>query len=509
MPGSAFASSDNDTGNAPPPTLDGKAIGACSAAAQPNSKDIDDAEIAARLQKPDSRIEEKDWSGQDLSGRNFSGKALVNVKLKGAILRDADFTDAIICESDLTNADLTGAHLVRAVVASSTEINGANLSNVSARGVNFADASGTIKIDGADLRDASTLCDELPQCLGSRVEFSSLAGADLRGASIGNLCCALPGLDTAKLDGVITYFNETTDGVTETDLAQMATGVGNAGHITFMPAYGQSGARAEFTGPELRQLVELLGQMHRSSAHPSFDCTRADSDVEKAVCADPRLAALDKALSWLWERVAHTPQQMAEQKKWLAGRATCPSASALADDELVPGSFGSPTDPKGCIGYAYATRIRALGPKSSRADVGSGAYTTDPPIELPRGASADLARKFLMARGYRQDEIDVENLGSRGGKLSGFGLWANGHECGFEATESEMKRTGSRFQAFDTPTDRNENYSVAFVVTPQVVIRAGGAKQFQCGARGGWSDVYYRQPDDLLASAKALGGVQK
>ena len=57
----------------------------------------------------------------------------------------------------------------------------------------------------------------MPQYLGNRVEFSSLAGADLRGASIGNLCCALPGLETAKLDGVTTYLYVTPDGMTETE----------------------------------------------------------------------------------------------------------------------------------------------------------------------------------------------------------------------------------------------------------------------------------------------------
>jgi hypothetical protein len=109
-----------------------------------------------------------------------------------------------------------------------------------------------------------------------------------------------------------------------------------------------------------------------------------------------------------------------------------------------------------------------------------------------------------MARGYRQDEIVVENLGKVTGKVSGSGLWGNGHECGFEASEAETKQMGSRFQIFDDATNRDEKYSVSFVITPKVIIRAGGYAGFQCGARGGWSDVYYRQPDDLIAGAKAL-----
>jgi uncharacterized protein YjbI with pentapeptide repeats len=367
----------NEAVAAPASSPDRKAIDACVAAARLDDNGTDLAEMAARLRNPDNRIDGEDWSGQDLSGRNFVGKALVNVKLKGAILHGAVLTDAVICESDLSNADLTGAHLDRVIIADGTQLDGANFSKVSARDANIANAFGAIRVDGADLRGASTLCDELPQCVAGGIQFSSVAGADLRGASLRSLCC-LSNLGAAKLDGV-TYRNPWLGG-TDTDLAQLAAGLGNAGRITFLPAYGYSATRTEFTGQELRQIAALLPGMQTASARPSFDCTRAGTSVEKAVCRDAKLAALDSAMSWLWDRVEHTSVQQAAQKKWLASRADCtPADQALPEDSFYPGSFMSPADPKGCIGRAYAERIKQLGSSASQIVVGNGTYTTDPP----------------------------------------------------------------------------------------------------------------------------------
>jgi uncharacterized protein YjbI with pentapeptide repeats len=492
------------TGTAQPPT-ERNARYACLSVLEPKDLNDDLSGAEAQLRNPDNRIEGLDWSGQDLSGKNFSGKVLIHVKLKGAKLRGADLTDAIICGSNLNDVDLTGAHLDRALIGGDTEMKNANLANVSGRALKIANTlAWGIRIDGADLRDARLICDlsDEPRCYGTGIEFASMVGADLRGATIDDLSISPPSLAAARLDHVTTHLV----GTGGLDLGKLADGVGDSGTITFIPWHGQSGVQTDFTGNELRQLAGILRHMEPASAHPSFDCARAKTGVENAICADPKLAALDSALNWLWQRVEHTPEQLAAQKKWAAARATCRPNNDVSP--LSSESFSASSDPKGCIGIAYAERIRQLAPKSSSAVVGSGTYTTDSPLELPKGQHSALARKFLMARGYRQDEIAVENLGNGTGKVSGFGLWANGHECGLVASERQTQRTGSRFRINDDPADPEEKYSVSFAITPQVVIWAGGSRQFQCGARGGWSDVYFRQPDDLISSTKKLSGTQ-
>lgn len=468
------------------------ALGACVAITRPDDPGVDRSSLDPRLRDPGNRIEGADLSGQDFTGKDFRGKVLVDVKLKGAKLRGADFTEAIICHSDLTDTDLSGVRLDRAFIGGGTEMRNANLTNASARGLRIADAPASIRIDGADLRGARLMCDDdFVRCIGSGVEIVSMFRADLRGAVVAHLCCTPAGLRDARLDGVTTHLN----GFRDMDFETLAAGVGESGHITLMPNYGFSGRRTKFSGRELRQLAGAFGKMRSASIRPSFDCARAASAVEKAICADPQLAALDRALNWLWQRVEHSPEENAAQKAWLGTRADCPPPG-----EAARRSFASSADPEGCIGLAYAQRIKQLAPKSSRVAIGSGTYTTDEPLELPRGNHSALAEKFLIARGFRVDEITVKDLGAGAGKITGEGLWANGHMCGFEAPEPETKRVGSLFRITDDPkSPSNDNYSISFIITPQVAIMAGGNMQFQCGARGMWSAVYFRQPDNLVS----------
>lgn len=81
---------------------------------------------------------------------------------------------------------------------------------------------------------------------------------------------------------------------------------------------------------------------------PSFDCATAQSGAEKAVCASPDLAALDRVLATLYGRVsaAASPPAMlaAEQRGWIKGR----------DDCWKEGDLDA------CVARAYVERISAL-----------------------------------------------------------------------------------------------------------------------------------------------------
>jgi uncharacterized protein YecT (DUF1311 family) len=62
---------------------------------------------------------------------------------------------------------------------------------------------------------------------------------------------------------------------------------------------------------------------------PAFDCTRAQGTVEKAVCADPGLAARDRALADAYRAAAAratgtlAATLRAEQRGWVKGRNDC------------------------------------------------------------------------------------------------------------------------------------------------------------------------------------------
>ena len=164
------------------------------------------AAINAQLSKPENHIDGQDWSGQDLTGKNLTGKVLTHLTLKGTKLRNADLSGAIVCGSDLSGADLGGARLDNALVAGGSKLDGANLTKASARGLMIADASyENLRIDGADLRDAKLVCesDEV-RCISQEGDFASMAGADLRGATVAHLWRAVPGLAEARLAGLST-----------------------------------------------------------------------------------------------------------------------------------------------------------------------------------------------------------------------------------------------------------------------------------------------------------------
>lgn len=87
-----------------------------------------------------------------------------------------------------------------------------------------------------------------------------------------------------------------------------------------------------------------------SSAHPSFNCSKATHEIEQLICSDDELAALDVSLTGLYQTVMkNTPkatqkQLKTEQAGWVKGRNDC----WKADDKRT------------CVKTTYETRINEL-----------------------------------------------------------------------------------------------------------------------------------------------------
>lgn len=100
--------------------------------------------------------------------------------------------------------------------------------------------------------------------------------------------------------------------------------------LALAPLFGAPAAAEEEAGP------------------PSFDCAAAQSGAEKAVCADPDLAALDRVLATLYAGAARMPRApaalAAEQGAWIRERDDCWKESDLG----------------ACVARAYVERISAL-----------------------------------------------------------------------------------------------------------------------------------------------------
>jgi peptidoglycan hydrolase-like protein with peptidoglycan-binding domain len=98
---------------------------------------------------------------------------------------------------------------------------------------------------------------------------------------------------------------------------------------------------------------------------PSFDCARAGTPTERAICANPRLSALDRQLASAWsEAVAAAGGSAAllpQQQAWLAGRNACGADVACLDQQMasrviaLTGAAPAPTQPVPGGGFAVAT----------------------------------------------------------------------------------------------------------------------------------------------------------
>ena len=136
----------------------------------------------------------------------------------------------------------------------------------------------------------------------------------------------------------------------------------------------------------------LLSLLLMSSAQAaSFDCAKASSFVEKAICSDQQLSGMDDQLARLYKaaRAAATNASTleAEQKSWLSSRDRCTDAA--------------------CLTKAYADRIAALsGPSAAPA---SGSFTGTYKMQNGEALIQQTGEriKFSINATYRQNTGEI------------------------------------------------------------------------------------------------------
>ncbi len=79
------------------------------------------------------------------------------------------------------------------------------------------------------------------------------------------------------------------------------------------------------------QVAALLNQTDAPNASaPSFNCAKAGSDVEKAICSSKPLATLDAILAKQYKTASSNPTVKADQKAWLSARNACQDVECVA-----------------------------------------------------------------------------------------------------------------------------------------------------------------------------------
>lgn len=92
--------------------------------------------------------------------------------------------------------------------------------------------------------------------------------------------------------------------------------------------------------------INLVPVIHASAA--SFDCGKAVTQTEKAICGDPNLSALDEEMAQLWSSQPRNSVEMRQQRNWLEYR------DALSQSTSCVQRFNR------CLSQPYEYRILEL-----------------------------------------------------------------------------------------------------------------------------------------------------
>jgi uncharacterized protein len=198
----------------------------------------------------------------------------------------------------------------------------------------------------------------------------------------------------------------------------------------------------------LAVLVALASATARAQAKgPTFDCAKAQGEVEPLICRDEGLAALDRKLDEVYKaalakaRDAMPQTLRAEQRGWVKGRNDCWKAKD-GDPVFLTASWQA-TGVRECVEGSYKIRISELqaqwrlvpakGPAffacegNPANEVVATFFETDPPTaRLERGDQTVIAWLVPAGSGSKYEGQNVE-------------FWTKGKEAMVTWLEAKLK----------------------------------------------------------------------
>jgi len=192
----------------------------------------------------------------------------------------------------------------------------------------------------------------------------------------------------------------------------------------------------------LRLLVSLCAILVIDANATSFDCTKATTNVERLICSDKTLAALDDELDSEYQNAKRlygevTTPLNTQQKAWLADRNQCKS--------------------KVCLEQSYKVRIRELAcePKNSGSATGYGkcAYlqlleseTILAPLEqhyasqvIAASSNQEHVKELLITESKKWREYRDANCALLGATTGGSDAWRNAWATGCALAETKKR----------------------------------------------------------------------
>jgi uncharacterized protein len=247
-----------------------------------------------------------------------------------------------------------------------------------------------------------------------------------------------------------------------------------------------------------RRLAAFLLALLATHAHAaSFDCTKAGTRIEKLVCADPALGALDERLAAAYHALGST-----FDGKWSIDRAIA------GDQRHWLGRVRDRCADAACLQRSYATRLDVLEhwnvPAAADASI-AGQYFADTRIGVFDGENWTEvdSHDCLALKPEAHDVYSVQLLSYQ----------ANGHSCALE--DARMRREGDQLRlVHDDDEDEQEKACDLRLRVTRGAISAEdpgfACRQQHCGMRAGFDIVAFprgsRDPKGPLACWTDEGG---
>ncbi|MGB3026675.1 DUF3298 domain-containing protein [Paradevosia shaoguanensis] len=189
----------------------------------------------------------------------------------------------------------------------------------------------------------------------------------------------------------------------------------------------------------------------------SFDCAKASTPFEKAICSDPALSAQDEVLAVAYQTAvgglskAATDAMLKGQRDWLG------FIGKVCADDMLPGQEKIADERVACLSSQYITRIRSL--EGSRMLGGLRFYLADTFWSAPDPEGESYYK-------IATDTTSAVQLDGKGAEAKGFNAMVNAELASGTKTDSSEDNEGES----RTSSDHDLSLTVSHVSDARIDV---------------------------------------
>lgn len=437
-------------------------------------------------------IEGGDFSGWDFAGAMGEGVCFLRTNLSHSNWENADMRNSGFIASDLSGSNLSAATFIGIV------LHNVDLANAQAEHVNFShgqysagwfDASvAGLSLNYANLQYFVFSCgividDGCPVYQGDAP--ASLKGANLRYGELSDLAHSAMGYNLDFTDAILG------DNLIAPSLLILFEAADIIAPLHFHSRYASS-LDISLSPDEARMLIAEHHKWKDAQEQASFDCAKAGTAVEKAICINPEIMAQDRKMAALYRMAVQKQGAKAKnaQRQWLKKRNDCAKDFSEDDEHIY------------CLYDEYEAqniRLSAMAYDKDWLKIGETATFIDDSLPvLDEFRTSPLYRKLAMVfKLESRAEITITRKEDVNGDAvyaaSGEAVGANAHLCSLDADALMINRNSGWYQQRN---DKGEKLNILAILGDELHVIGNGHPEnhdigdyVSCGARAGFDSL--------------------